>query len=222
MKKYLLLPTVCLFLFFTITEAQELKTNDQHKGVIEFENGYKIFPENRLNNGLYNKNNQFLFSIKNKAIVNVFDYQNGRFLILKNLENKPEILYQNPNSSFESKFIAPKYILLKTEIKKSLFYYDGKEIIKKNLPYRSAEGFIHNQKDVLAFYRIIEYKPRKTKEEKDSYSFKIGFLKDGADRSVSHLKIFQDTQPILFLSWEKTDQLNVVLSNQKKFKISIP
>ena len=110
MKKYLLLPTVCLFLFFTITEAQELKTNDQHKGVIEFENGYKIFPENRLNNGLYNKNNQFLFSIKNKAIVNVFDYQNGRFLILKNLENKPEILYQNPNFSFESKFIAPKYI----------------------------------------------------------------------------------------------------------------
>ncbi len=222
MKKYLLLPIFYLFLFSYIIGAQELKTNEQYKGVIELKNGYKIFPENRLNNALYNKNNQFLVSVKNKTIANIFEYQKGRFLILKNLKNKIEILYQNPNTSFEFYFIVPKYGLLKTGTQKSLFYYDGKKIIKKDLPYRSAGGFIHNQKDVLAFYRIIEYKPRTITQKKDSYSFKISFLKDGADRPVSHSEIFQDSQATLFLSWKKTDQLSVVLSNQKEFKILIP
>ena len=145
-----------LFKFFPINK-QELRKDKQHKGVVFFlKSGYKIFPENRFNNSLYNKDNQFLFSIKNKTILDVFNYQKGRFLILKNLQNKTEILYQKPNASFEFKFIAPKYGLLKTDKEKSLFYYNGKEIIKKNLPYRSADGFVHNQKMflLLPHYRI--------------------------------------------------------------------
>ena len=217
-----LLSFFLFILFFLVVEAQELKTSEQHKGVIELQSGYKVFPENRINNGLYNKKNQFLFSIKNKAIINVFNYNKGKFLILKNLQNKPEILYQKPDASFEFKFIAPNYALLKKDAEKSLFYYDGKEIIKKNLPYRSAKGFIHNQKDVLAFYRIIEYTPSKTKGEKDSYTFKIGFFKDGENKSVSYSEQFKDTQATLFLIWKKTDQLTIILSNQEEFKIPIP
>ena len=223
MKKYLLLIFIfCLFLFLPIIGAQELTTNEEHRGVVVLEAGYKIFPENRLNNSLYNKDNQFLFSIKDKTILDVFNYQKGRFLILKNLQNKPEILYQNPNASFEFEFIDPKYGLLKTDTEKSLFYYDGKAMIKKNLPYRSADGFVYNQKDVLAFYRIIEYTPSKTKEEKDSYIFRIGFFKDGENKSVSHSEKFKDTQATLSLLWKEAEQLTIILSNQQEFKIPIP
>ena len=223
MKKYLLLIFIfCLLLFLPIIGAQELTTNEKHRGVIDLKSGYKIFPENRFNNSLYNKDNQFLFSIKNKTILDVFNYQKGRFLILKNLQNKTEILYQKPNASFEFKFIAPKYGLLKTDKEKSLFYYNGKEIIKKNLPYRSAGGFVHNQKNVLAFYRIIEYTPKKTAEGHDVYVFKISFLKDGADKHINHSEIFQDTQANLSLLWKEAEQLTIILSNQQEFKIPIP
>ena len=221
MRKYLLY--TFFFLLFSLTVgAQELRIDKQHKGVVNLKSGYKIFPENRFNNSLYNKDNQFLFSIKNKTILDVFNYQKGRFLILKNLQNKTEILYQKPNASFEFKFIAPKYGLLKTDKEKSLFYYDGKEIIKKNLPYRSADGFVHNQKDVLAFYRIIEYTPKKTAEGQDVYVFKISFLKDGADKHINHSEKFKDTQATLSLLWKEAEQLTIILSNQQEFKIPIP
>ena len=39
-----LLSFFLFILFFLVVEAQELKTSEQHKGVIELQSGYKVFP----------------------------------------------------------------------------------------------------------------------------------------------------------------------------------
>ena len=204
--------------------AQALKVDKDHKGVIDLPTGYQIFPENRIGNGLYGANNKLLYQLPDRTIVAAFDYADHLLLINKNQQDQKEITYQNPNAK-EFQFIAPTYFQFALEGDKHLVRYQEQEskLEKIDIPYLSAAGFVHNQKDTLAFYRVVSYDPENYDEGKEysTFVFRVSLLKDNSNVIIKIPKSFESKSSRVSLQW--LDNKNLIFSlREGKQNIPIP
>lgn len=221
MKK-VLLALLFLYLVPITLLAQELIVNDQFRGVVTLANGYKIFPENRLNNALYSKDNTLLIQAKEQIILNTLDYKEGLFIISKNKNSRYQMIYENTTKNFQFNFIGNIYSILIEEDKKYLLRYSNEKnkIEEILIPFRSANGFVNNQKGTLAFYRITSYIPKENDDEKDIYIFRISILKKANTDIIDLQQRISHNTKTIDLRWETANKL-VVTIDSKEQKINI-
>ena len=204
--------------------AQELRTDRQHKGIITLKNGYKIFPENRINNALYADNNQILLQLEGKSIIDALEYNNGLFLVSRDEKNNTQLEYQTNQDDSNIEILGLKYALLASGDTRQLLRYDSSlsEIYLIDIPFRSASGFVYNQKDTLAFYRVTNYQPSEEAGQSDIYVFGISILKDDSNKIINLPKRFRNSKPSLDLRWTSLKQLVIVTDNSSEEELIIP
>ena len=199
--------------------AQEFKIDDTHQGIFYLQNGYIIFPQSRINNNLYDKEGKFLKSQKGQTIIDAFDYEEYLLIITKNIKDKKEIFYSNPDIRI-ARFIGSNYIQFISKNKSSFFNYkpELQSLEKIEIPYRTARGFVYNQKDILAFYRIIRYTPPNEEEEKKAFfTIKVSVLTNSDKNIVDLPGTFESASSRASLIWVDEKQLFISLKEKRQF-----
>ena len=217
--------TIYLIFFVNagVLNAQELKVNENHKGILNLKSSYQIFPENRIGNNLYGKDGKLLKNYPQKIIIDALEYNGYLFFIIENEDKTRQPIYQKPNIK-SIKFIASNYIQLIEDENVSFLYYNSADnnLENINIPYKSAKGFVHNQENIVAFYRIIHYAPPDPKTSKEAiFTLQVSILNDSSKKIIDIANSFKTISSTATLQWLNKKKLAFSLREGIQ-EISIP
>lgn len=212
MKRRILL--IALVLFFTCSNhsvwAQEfLDADGAHRGVVQVSKNYKVFPENRLGNSIYFKD-EWLSSKKNYIMVDAISAFEGHVYHAKDKDGKDQLGYLGDEKNEFTRLFSGYYLLKSKPYRRKIYRIapDGK--VQDLLPRsKTATGLLSNGAGKAIFYHISKNlkETDESGEETLFHLFKLHLVDEKVQEIKTLEKVIKDSRWRLKLKWKNPDTL---------------